>query len=673
MKKPPLNLKHALNAEQYTAASIIEGPLLIIAGAGSGKTRMITYRIANMLDQGIPQSSILALTFTNKAAREMAVRIQELTGKKLPKLTASTFHAFGVKVLRKHCRVLGYHPNFTIYDQADMYAMIKNVAREMQISFDKLDLYYLANLFGEIKTRRSTWNRENSPWKPLFDEYCDHMKTFNAVDFNDLIILPIKLFEEHPDILESYQNTYTYIMVDEFQDTSHIQYHMMHLLARRHKNICVVGDDDQSIYSWRGANYENIANFEKDFPETREIKLEQNYRSTGNILSAANTVISHNTKRKFKELWTGEDAGSAISISYPEDETEESEFISSKIQELRGTHNFTYNQFGVLVRTNSLLQKLEEEFLSQNMPYTVSGGQSFFQRKEIKDIIAYLRLMANPNDDVNFLRIVNTPRRGIGKGTVQKVRGIAETKKCSLFSASEAAVLTEDSPIQDRFRASLEEFVELIKRHRDYILKKGKSGHLALAIRKLVEELEYKIHLTSEHPKNPKIGLWKYGNIEKFISMIDNWEHDPDTEDPGLFNYLNRITLTSKNEPESSGKKINLMTIHASKGLEFDIVFLPGVEERIIPHAKSIEENPDNIEEERRLFYVALTRARKALFITSCQRRKIMQDIVESVPSSFLDEIPKELLELAKEERIASVEDAEKSFAALRERLRQSS
>ena len=410
-----IDLEHKLNPQQCLTARETEGAFLVIAGAGSGKTRTITYRIANMLDKGIPQSAILALTFTNKAAREMADRVKELVGRKLPMLTVSTFHAFGVRVLRESISHLGYKENFSIYDQADKMALIKETARSLKINPAELNLYDLANLFSDIKTGRARWDADSSQYSPIYDEYNELLKLYNAVDFDDLIVLPIKLFKEKPDVLEKYRKRYRYIMVDEFQDTSKIQYDLVYLLAKESRNICVVGDDDQSIYSWRGANYENIVQFEKDFPEVKEIKLEQNYRSTGTILDAANSIISHNTKRKKKNLWSKSGEGNPIELSYPDNEIKEAQFIAETITLLRMQDDLSYGDFGILVRTNSLTTAIEDALLMNGIPYAVSGGQSFFQRKEIKDIIAYLRVITNPDDDISLLRIINTPRRGIGK------------------------------------------------------------------------------------------------------------------------------------------------------------------------------------------------------------------------------------------------------------------
>jgi DNA helicase-2/ATP-dependent DNA helicase PcrA len=662
-----IDLASELNKEQFIAASTLEGPLLIIAGAGSGKTRMITFRIAHMLEQGIPQSAILALTFTNKAASEMAERIRGLTGKRLSNLTVSTFHAFGVKVLRQNIDNLGFKTNFSIYDQVDKITLIKECARELGMIVDDLDTYEVANIFSAIKTGRHKWTQETKEYRKLYEEYLAHIKVYNAVDFDDLIMLPIRLFEEFPDVLEHYRERYHYIMVDEFQDTSLAQYRLMKLLAEKSHNICVVGDDDQSIYSWRGANYQNIINFESDFPELLEIKLEQNYRSSGNILQAANQVIANNKNRKLKELWTGLDSGKAIELFYPEEEMREAEFIAQLIATLSLKDGIHYHDFGVLVRTNSLAATIENAFLAENIPYRVSGGQSFFQRKEIKDIIAYLRILSNPDDDVNLLRIINTPRRGVGRVSLQKIRDLAEEKGWSLYSAISAIRYAESVPVNDKVKESLSEFVTFIEYYREKILT-GKK--MAATTRSLVDKIDYWGYLIQENQKNERAARWKYKNISLFLDLFERWENDPDNSEPSIYNYLNRITLiTRDDDQEDSDGMVNLMTIHASKGLEFEIVFLAGVEDQIIPHARSIEEDPDNIEEERRLFYVAITRAKKKLYITSCRRRRVARELIDSAPSPFLEEIPIELIEYHQPEEEVETGDAIDYFSKLKAKL----
>ncbi|MDR0377538.1 MAG: UvrD-helicase domain-containing protein, partial [Spirochaetaceae bacterium] len=692
-----MNFEDELNGPQFQAVKTLDGAVLIIAGAGSGKTRVITYRIAYMLEKGIPQSAILALTFTNKAAREMETRVKELTGRKLQNLTVSTFHAFGVKVLREEIEVLGYRKNFSIYDETDRNQLIKDSLRECRISTEKVDLYALAQLFSNVKIGRLDWGKgADSAYEGVYQEYQQGLKVFNALDFDDLLTLPIRIFEERPDILQKYRKRYRYIMVDEFQDTSLTQYRLMRLLAlgcpprpdlppaagtgepeKPAANVCVVGDDDQSIYSWRGANYENILLFERDFPGMTEIKLEQNYRSTSTILEAANGVIANNSNRKEKTLWSGNSGGKPIELFHPENENAEADFIAEQIRELRVREGLKYDDFGVLIRTNSMTRRLEESFLAQNIPYRVSGGTSFFQRKEIKDILSYLRVIANSDDDVNLLRIINTPRRGIGKTTVSALTELARKNHSSLWdalkrasyvqtqsrSAGEAllgALLFEDLPASKgegadkgaaQGKADMESFLSLIERFKNEILgkKPGPNGKFSLSqkVRSLVDAVDYWSYLVTEYNKNEKIARWKFLNIESLIRSIETWEQDPDNLDPSLYPYLNRISLITRDdgEDETDTGKVNLMTIHASKGLEFPVVFIAGAEDGIIPHARSLEEGDGDLEEERRLFYVAITRARDKLYITSCLKRRRMQNTADCVPSPFLTEIPAHLVE----------------------------
>jgi DNA helicase-2/ATP-dependent DNA helicase PcrA len=653
-----------LNGPQLQAVNAIEGPVLIIAGAGSGKTRVITYRIANMLDRGIPQSAILALTFTNKAAREMDMRVKELTGKKLQNLTVSTFHAFGVKILRDEIEALGYRSNFSIYDEIDREQALKDSLRECKSSVEGVDLYALGQLFSNVKIGRVSWGHgANSEYRHVYEEYQRNLKLYNAVDFDDLLAIPIQLFERRPKILSKYRSRYRYIMVDEFQDTSFIQYRLMKLLAcgraeagsedgedvpvsqKSGRNVCVVGDDDQSIYSWRGANYENIQRFEEDFPGVVEIKLEQNYRSTSTILEAANGVISNNTNRKEKRLWSGNGGGKPIEIFYPRNESDEADFIAEQIRRIKVQEHVRYDDFGVLLRTNSMSRAIEEAFLSLNIPYRMSGGTSFFQRKEIKDALSYLRLIANLDDDVNLLRIINTPRRGIGKTSVAAISALAVKNRSSLWDAMTRFALADDALFQEAMgRTDVQEFIALIEKYREEML--GKRG-LSQKTRALVDEIDYWSYLVTEFSKNEKLARWKFSNIESLIRSMAVWENDPDNLDPTLYPYLNRISLITRDDGDDDADKgkVNLMTIHASKGLEFPIVFIAGAEEGIIPHARSVEEGEGTIEEERRLFYVAITRARDKLFITSCQKRRKQQTTVDCLPSPFLAEIPRHLID----------------------------
>jgi DNA helicase-2/ATP-dependent DNA helicase PcrA len=650
-------LKDKLNPQQYKAVTAIDGAILIIAGAGSGKTRVITYRIANMLEKGIPQGQILALTFTNKAAKEMEERICALTGRKLKNLTVSTFHAFGVKILRQECARLGYRENFSIYDESDKKSLIKESARELQFSADSLDLYKISVLFSDIKTGRKTWSAESDGYRTLYDEYQKGLKLFNAVDFDDLIVLPIRLFRENPDVLASYKNRFKYIMVDEFQDTSHQQYEFMHLLAE--KNIAVVGDDDQSIYSWRGADFQNIVNFEKDFPHVTEIRLEQNYRSTGTILAAANGVIRHNPNRKEKELWSGNGNGKPIEIFAPENEAAEADFIAESILGISVEEKRNYDDFGVLIRANTQSRAIEEAFLENNIPYVMSGGTSFFERKEIKDVISYLRVIANHDDDINLLRIINTPRRGIGRSTIESLNEVAANLGESLWDAIQSILSAGENecPLSAKSKADLESFVQIIENGKSLLGGKG----LAKKVRALVEEIGYFDYLIGENPKSEKSARFKYMNIESLIKSMEQWENNPDYEDTGLFAYLNRITLLSRDDLDDDAEKgkVNLMTVHASKGLEFPVVFIAGAEEGLMPHAHAVEEGGDNaVEEERRLFYVAVTRARDRLFISSCRHRRKINATVECEPSRFLDEIPENLVEYHEPSKEVNAETA---------------
>ena len=659
----------SLNDMQRSAASATDGPLLIIAGAGSGKTRVVTSRIAHMLDGGIPERNILALTFTNKAAREMRSRVVELTGKKLKDLTVSTFHAFGVILMRKYAELLGYNRTFTIYDQIDKIALLKEVLRELGKSTEKIDFYNLTQWISTNKLGRPALEDADGSAGAICVEYNDHLKVYNALDFDDLIALPIRLFKEFPEALEECRDTYRYIMVDEFQDTSAAQYRIVRQLAEKSRNLCVVGDDDQSIYSWRGANYENILNFEKDFPERKEVKLEQNYRSSSDILAAANSLIKNNTNRKIKSLWTGKSGQSSIELIFPEDDQEEGSFITRTIRTQAIRRGLPFSEFGILVRTNSLMDTIEEALMADNIPYRVSGGTSFFQRKEIRDLICYLKTMANPNDDVSLLRIINVPRRGIGKTTVQRLREYAAIHSTSLFSSLSALLAAGTTGLPQRTIDSLSEFRDIIETFRERMLS-GKE--MAKALNHLVGEVNYWGFLLIEHQKNDSLAKYKFGNIQRFIDMMERWERDPDTMNPTLYDYLTRISLVTRDDltDDDERGKVNLMTIHAAKGLEFGVVFVAGTEDRFIPHARAIEDDPANIEEERRLFYVALTRAKEKLFLSSCRKRRVMREIVDSSPSRFLEEIPADLIIQHQDEAPVAAQDAGDFFTRMKEQLK---
>jgi DNA helicase-2/ATP-dependent DNA helicase PcrA len=649
----PIDYQAELNPEQYEAVTTIDGPLLIIAGAGSGKTRVITYRMAYMLDKGIPQHSILALTFTNKAAKEMSERVRAITKRKLRDLTVSTFHSFGVKILRKDIGVMGFRENFSIYDEVDRNQLIKDCARELGFRMEAFDAYKVGALFSEIRSEMRPWSKADDAYRELYDDYRKSLRIYNAVDFDDLIVMPIEIFDLHPEIRDKYREQFRYVMIDEFQDTSLQQYRLLRHLSER--NVCVVGDDDQSIYSWRGANYENLMQFEKDYPAVKEIKLERNYRSTSTILDAANAVIAHNENRKEKALWSPNgESGAPIELYQPEDEVAEAEFIARTIKEVKANDHTPYDEFGILIRTNALTRWIEESLLAENVPYKVSGGTSFFGRKEIKDVTSYLRVIANPDDDVNLIRILNTPRRGIGKVTLERLGAIAKTRGCTLRTAMELVRSGESIALEggadgglaygglsEKTVADIGSFLDLMDSYREELLGKKR---IAEKVRKLVDEIDYWAYVIEENKQNDKVAKWKFHNVELYLQMIERWETDPDNLSPGIFNWLNRISLITRDDDNDEDEgKVNLMTIHAAKGLEFQVVFIAGCEDGLIPHAKSLEEG-GSLEEERRLFYVAVTRARRKLYITSALRRRKQNQIVDAAPSPFLEEIPKELV-----------------------------
>ena len=626
-----MDLKKLLNREQAAAAETLDGPLLIIAGAGSGKTRMITYRIANMLENGIKDESILALTFTNKAAKEMSDRIKSLTGKKLKGLTATTFHSFGLILLKKYIHHLGYHNNFSLYDANDNQALIKNCIISLGYQIPDYNIYTIASLFSDVKTGRKTFNEEGTAVREIYNEWLLCQKAYNVVDFDDLILLPIRIFEKKPYILEEVQERYRYILVDEFQDTSLLQYKFVSMIAKKYRNIAVVGDDDQSIYSWRGANYENIRMFEKDFPERKEFKLEQNYRSSGTILKAANAVIQHNTERKEKSLWTDSNEGAEISIRDHETGEEEASFIAEDIKR-RVRNGEKLSSFGILVRTNSLITQIENNLMEHSIPHKISGGQSFYDRREIRDILCYLKVLVNAHDDVSLLRIINTPRRGIGRTTIEKLREYADKNYKSLYDSINDLILSD--ALQERTKKSLMSFISLIKKWRN-------TNNLRSLIENIINDISYRNMLLEEYPDSPKTVEYKMTGIRILSDRINRYlERNPDAT---LSDYINVTALVNEDD-EDDDNKVSLMTMHASKGLEFDIVYIAGMEDDIIPSKRSLEEDLDNIYEERRLFYVAITRARRELIINYALKRvNSMGEVKTALPSRFLEEIPQDL------------------------------
>ena len=674
------DFRSLLNERQIEAVETIDRPLLIIAGAGSGKTRVITYRIAHLLARGVPQSEILAVTFTNKAAREMAQRIRSLVPKKPARLTISTFHAFGAQLLREHGKLLGYRDRFSIHDSQDQASLLKETARELGKT-EGLDLAAAAQLISAVKTGRTAWNKDNRHLKPLFKEYEKNLRLYNAVDFDDLIMRPIELLSKFPEAQEACHERYRHILVDEFQDTSAAQYDLLRLLAGPRAVVCVVGDDDQSIYSWRGASYENIVSFEKDFPGFHQVTLEQNYRSTKIILRAANALIACNANRKPKQLWSGLPEGEPIELFAAETEREEAEHIVSRIRALRIRESLKFRDFAVLLRANHLTRAIEEAFVEERIPYQVSGGMSFFERQEVRDMLSYLKLIANADDDTSLLRVANTPRRGIGKKALEKATEHASRLHCSLFSAFSALASSTGGSaakggagLEEKLRSAVGEFTQLVGEFREKFLSGRK---MAQTLRELVEEIDYWGHLVSENrdARNKDVVKWKFANVEALIGSLADYEEDPDKASPSLFDYLTRVALASRDEPDEKGTeaaaegRVNLMTIHAAKGLEFPAVFVAAVEQGLIPHARSMEEENPNLEEERRLFYVALTRAQSKLHVSWCASRRRMGKPTEAFPSPFIDELPPDCLSAQADEKDLSPEDAARLFAEARRKI----
>ena len=662
-----IDLVKKLNSEQAKAAANINGPSLIIAGAGSGKTRMLTYRIAYMLEQGIQDREILALTFTNKAAKEMKERISELTKGNYKHITATTFHSFGLGLLKQYIQYLGYKNNFTVYDTNDNTSLLRNVIVTLGYDLSNYNISSLLALFSDIKCERhKEIQNKDSALEEIYNEFIATQKAYNVVDFDDLILLPIKIFEKRPDVLNIVQERYKYILVDEFQDTSLLQYKFITLIAKKYQNIAVVGDDDQSIYSWRGANYQNIVNFEHDFPTLKEFKLERNYRCSGNILEAANTIITHNEKRKEKKLWTEDSKGSQIYVTSNEDEEEEAYYIAQHIKDRSRKEGLAYSDFAVLVRTNGLLSKLETALMENSIPTQVSGGQSFFDRKEIRDLLCYLKVIVNIDDDVSLLRIINTPRRGIGRVTIEKLRQHADKKKTSLFDALSDFAYAADAPVSGKTKEALKNFVQMVIGWQNLAENNQKASLLST----IIDDISYREKLHEDYPDSPKSVDYKMQSLEFLRQRISRYEKsNPDTS---LRDYLNLVMILGEENSDVEKGKVNLMTMHAAKGLEFNTVYLAGIEDNIIPSSRALEENPANIEEERRLFYVAVTRAKKELTITYCENRKDrMGENHLCLPSRFIEEIPKELISnIVASEEESSTEDKLAALSAMLEKFR---
>ena len=629
-----------LNSQQLEAVLTTEGPLLILAGAGSGKTNVLVHRIAYLIEEcNVSPYHILAITFTNKAANEMRDRIIDMIGERGSRIWARTFHSACLQILRFEVEHTDLKENFGIYDTSDQLSIVKRILKQRNIDADVLKPSSVLNGISKIKNKFFDLNEglkrvaEQGALPEIvidvIEEYQATLQENNAIDFDDILCLVVKLFKTHPDILEQYQERFQYIMVDEYQDTNKIQYELIHLLAAKYENICVVGDDDQSIYEWRGADVQNILSFEKDHENAKIIKLEENYRSTKKILHLANAVIANNETRKEKALWTQNEEGEPIVYYEADDDRDEGHFIVRQIKDIMNKSNYSYGDFAVLIRTSSQFRSLEEVFLKNGVPYRIYGGIKFFQRKEIKDILAYLSVLANPNDSVNMKRIINIPKRGIGEQTWNKILDFKmEHQPLSLVDVLTAPELKTSSKVKNALK-SFSEFIE--------------NGRVVASEQEMEPLLNYVIkesgYVNYLYDSDPVAADLTMDNIEEFLSIAKEFDlREMDYEDRNLSGFLEEIALYTDLDQSAEGlDSVSLMTMHSSKGLEFPVVFVAGFEENLFPHIRAKEEK--GLEEERRLCYVAFTRAEDMLFITRAEKRMIHGRFMYNQPSEFVDEL----------------------------------
>lgn len=657
-----------LNPEQLQAVKIIHGPVIIFAGAGSGKTRVIVHRIQNMIQNQIPGHSIIAVTFTNKSAREMKDRLRTLIDKiHLRGMIISTFHALGNKILHKEIEILGYRNPFTILDETDRQLLLRNIYKDLKLNPEDIkedDTLFLISLYKNSNKSIEQWIDDNEYLlrhihKDIFIQiyklYSKSLFSLNAVDFDDLILLPIKIFKSYPEILEKYHKRYRYFLVDEFQDTNPLQYELLKLLSSHTHNLCVVGDDDQSIYGWRGADVSIIQNFQKDYPHAIKIILNKNYRSSQNILDVAYSVIKNNTKRIDKKIISMNPTGNKIKIFECYDEKEEAEKVVELIQKKIIREKRKPGDFAILYRTNYQSRAFESELRKRNIPHYVVGGYRFFDRKEVKDIIAYLRVIANPMDEISLLRIINFPKRGIGEGTIEKIHQFILDKqenhqeKISFIDAI-YMILKEPNLIKGIQSSQIEALLNFIEFIEKYKKEFSLSRSMSKILYKMVQELQLEQEFIREENKEEVIKAKMY-NISEIINMLSFFEEEWDEQQPPtLFDFLSRISLLSSGTDnyEHDKGKVQLLTLHLSKGLEFDTVFICGMNEKIFPAERSLLESKEleqSLEEERRLCYVGITRAKRELYLSYTLFRRIFGNEVQQEPSRFLNEIPEELVE----------------------------
>ncbi|MDY4669552.1 MAG: DNA helicase PcrA [Oliverpabstia sp.] len=661
-----------LNSMQQEAVYHTEGPVLILAGAGSGKTRVLTHRIAYLIEEkGINPWNIMAITFTNKAAQEMRERVDKIVGFGSESIWVSTFHSSCVRILRRYIDRLGYDNNFTIYDTDDQKTVIKEVCKRLNID---TKMYKERSLMAAISSAKdelvspeefrlnasasTDWGSQTVA--RVYDAYQKQLKQNNALDFDDLIVKTVELFQNCPDVLESYQERFRYIMVDEYQDTNTAQFKFVSLLASKYKNLCVVGDDDQSIYKFRGANIGNILGYEKVFPEAKVIKLEQNYRSTQNILNAANEVIKNNLGRKDKTLWTANEQGTPLHFRQFQNGYEEAEYIAGDISQKVREGNYEYKECAILYRTNAQSRLFEEKFLLANIPYKIVGGVNFYARKEIKDLLAYLKTVDNARDDVAVRRIINVPKRGIGATTMDKVQTYAQEMGISFYDALKEA---DQIGTLGRSVVKVRPFVDFIQKFR------SQTEFLSVSelLQKIIEETGYVTELEAENTEESQARI---ENIDELISKAVSYEEE--SEAPTLSGFLEEVALIADiDSVDDNDNRVLLMTLHSAKGLEFPNVYLAGMEDGMFPSYMTIVgDDPTELEEERRLCYVGITRAMKELTLTAAQQRMIRGETQYNKVSRFIREIPRELVELGrepKERKITSMPQSNNTYARMRQ------
>lgn len=647
---------YGLNPQQAEAVINTEGPMLIMAGAGSGKTKVLTCRVANLLQKGVRPYRILAITFTNKAAAEMRERVNNMSGPAAKDVWLFTFHAFCARFLRMEIDKLpGYGGNFAIYDTADSQNLIKQILKEMNLDDKRFQPSGILSRISNAKNAlqdaaafaRQAGDFYEQKVADVYSRYEQKLQLNNALDFDDLLMLSIKLLQENKEVREKYQDRFDYLLVDEYQDTNHAQYLLTKFLAAKHCNICVVGDADQSIYGWRGADIQNILDFEKDYPDAKVIKLEQNYRSTQIILDAANAVIENNTGRKPKNLWTENKSGADIIYFQAVDERDEARFVIEQLQNLQRTENKKLGDMAILYRTNTQSRIFEEMLIKSGISYNMVGGLKFYERKEIKDIIAYLRVIFNPADSLSLLRIINVPKRGIGDASLAKIQAYAAANNVSLFEAVSNAAAIDG--LSSRFVSKLDDLAGIIFE----LMNLANEAPVEDLIDRVLRDTGYLEELENERTPQAQSRI---DNLHELISVAQ--EFAASEEENNLENFLAHVALVSDIDDTELGEDaITLMTLHSSKGLEFPVVFLVGMEEGLFPHARTLMDETE-IEEERRLCYVGITRAKEKLFLSSTKMRTIYGNTVTYPPSRFLQEIPARLVKTIKrQERFSALEN----------------